>query len=101
MLRPFLLRKVGIAICLLLALSAPLVAKAPSGAQAPSAAASRPASTSLWPSVWKFLSRFWSEVSSVAPTDGRLGDQNPIQVPPENLDGGCSVDPYGRCLPGS
>jgi hypothetical protein len=99
MLRPFLLRNV--AICLVLAISAPLGAKTPGDGARAVAFASRPAPTSLWSPVWEFLGRLWSEVSSVDPNDGRPGGQKTIQVPAENLDGGCRVDPYGSCLPGS
>lgn len=92
------LRLIGsLALCLVLAASLPLAGTQQSGAAPPRPIATQAiAPVGLWALVWTTVHSLWTKAGCSLDPYGRCLPASPTP----HLDGGFRVDPYGTCLPG-
>jgi hypothetical protein len=99
--RPPLRRIATLALCLILAASGPLAGKPQAGVTpkpAPSRLITIP--SDFFSPLWSRLLSLWSQNGCSVDPYGRCLP-SPVPAPPVHTEGGCRIDPYGQCLPGS
>ena len=95
MIRPSLRRIAVTALFVALAVSGPSFAKPRATASSHSATVLKVVPAGFWDTVRSFLVSVWTKNGSASDPFG-----NPQSTPQPAADNGCSLDPYGQCLPG-
>jgi hypothetical protein len=91
------LRLIGsLALCLVLAAALPLAGAQQSATSPRPAATLEAAPAGLWTFVWRAVHSLWNKGGCSIDPYGRC-----LPGAPQQIDGGCRLDPYGRCMPGS
>jgi hypothetical protein len=85
-----------LALCLVLTAALPLAGAQQSGTSLRHATTVEAAPAGLWTLVWRTVHSLWDK-------GGCRIDPYGLCLPgtSQQLDNGCRLDPYGRCLPGS
>jgi hypothetical protein len=86
-----------LALCLVLAAALPLAGAQQSGTSPRPATTLESAPANLWTLVWRTVHSLWEKGGCRIDPYGLC---QPGSTMPQ-LDGGCRLDPYGICLPGN
>jgi len=98
MIRPSLRRIAVLALFVALAVSGPSFAKPRATASPHSATVLKVVPAGFWDTVRSFLVSVWTKNGSAGDPYGNPSSGQGIPQPA--ADNGCSLDPYGQCLPG-